>query len=111
MHSNFFDAIFKSCPKSMYQLFNISGYFRDIDGLIPLMLIPMSNKSERLYAKVLNNVVNILKTFNIDLKLLTNQLMIDFELGLRNIIKKIFPDLILDGCYIHYKKFFGVILN
>ena len=100
----FFDATFKSCQKSIYQLFNIVGYFKDIDGLIPLMFIPMSNKSERLYTKVLNNVVNKLKTFNIDLKSLTNQLMNDFEVGLRNSIKKIFPDSILDGFYFHYIK-------
>lgn len=67
----------------MYQLFNIAGYFKDINGLILLMFIPMSNKSNRLYTKVLNNVVNILKNFNIDLKLLTNQMMRDFEVGLR----------------------------
>lgn len=75
----FFDATFKNCPKSLYQLFNIAGYFKDIDGLIPLMFISLTNKSEILYIKVLNYVVNILKTFIIDLKLLTNQLMSDFE--------------------------------
>ena len=64
----FFDATYKSCPKSMYQLFYIAGYFEDTDGLIPLMFIPMSNKSQRLYTVILKEVVRILRSFNIDIK-------------------------------------------
>ena len=37
----------------MYQLYNIAGYLEKIDGLIHLLLIPMSNKIERLYTIIL----------------------------------------------------------
>lgn len=100
----FFDATYKSCPKTMYQLFNIAGYFEDTDGLIPLMVIPMSNKNQRLYTIILNEVVRILRTFNIDLTKITNEFMPYFEIGLRNSIKEVFPNSILDGCFFHYTK-------
>ena len=100
----FFDATFKSCPKSMYEIFNIAGFFKDIDGIIPLMYIPMSNKSERLYTIVLDNVLKILKLFNIDINSITNLMMSDFEIALRNSIKNSFPQAILDGCFFHYSK-------
>ena len=100
----FFDATFKSCPKSMYEIFNIIGFFKDIDGIIPLMYIPMSNKSERLYTIVLDNVLKILKLFNIDINSITNLMMSDFEIALRNSIKNSFPQAILDGCFFHYSK-------
>ena len=100
----FFDATFKSCPKSMYQIFNIAGFFKDIDGIITLIYIPMSNKSERLYTLVLDNILKILKSFNVDLNSITNLMMSDFEIALRNSIKNSFPKAILDGCYFHYSK-------
>ena len=88
----------------MYQFFNIAGYFEDTDGLIPLMFIPMSNKSQRLYTLILDEIVGILRSFNIDITKITNKYMYDFEIGLRNSIKEIFPNSILDGCFFHYTK-------
>ena len=100
----FFDATFKSCPRAKYQILNIAGYFKDIDGIIPLMYIPMSNKTERIYTLVLKNILNILESFNIDINSITKYMMSDFEKSLRNSIKNAFPQSILDGCYFHYTK-------
>ena len=100
----FFDATYKSCPKKMYQLFNIVSYFDEIDGLIPFMVIPMSNKSERLSTIILNEVINILKTNKKDISKITKYFMSDFKVGLRNSIKNAFPHSILDGCFSHYTK-------
>ena len=93
----FFDATYKSCPKTMYQLFNIAGYFEETDGLIPLMIIPMSNKIQRLYTVILKEVVHILTLFNINIGKITNKFMSDFEITLRRCIKEVLPNCILDG--------------
>ena len=100
----FFDATYKSCPKTMYQLFNIAGYLEETDGLIPLMIIPMSNKTQRLYTVILKEVVRILTVFNINIEKITNKFMSDFEIALRRSIKEVFPNCILDGCFFHYTK-------
>ena len=71
----FFDATFKSCPRAMYQILNIAGYFKYIDGIIPLMYIPMSNKTERIYTLVLKNSLNLLESFNIDINSITKYII------------------------------------
>ena len=39
------DGTFKSCPKGFYQILNIAGYYPDINGLVPIFMIPVTNKS------------------------------------------------------------------
>jgi hypothetical protein len=55
----FIDGIFKSCTKSFYQIINIAGYYPQIDGIIPIFMIPTTSKSGIFMIKYLR----ILKKF------------------------------------------------
>ena len=37
------DGTFRACPKGYYQIVNISGYYPDINGIIPLFMSPIMN--------------------------------------------------------------------
>lgn len=36
----FIDGTFKTCPKNFYQIINIGGYYPEIDGIVPIFMIP-----------------------------------------------------------------------
>lgn len=57
----FIDRTFKSSLRRFYQILNISGFLPDINGIIPLFMIPMSGKSENLYKNVFSDIKKILK--------------------------------------------------
>ena len=42
----FIDGTFKCCQKEYYQIVNISGFLPDINGLMPIFMIPLTGKSE-----------------------------------------------------------------
>ena len=98
------DGTFKSAPKTFYQILNISGFYPDINSIIPIFMIPMSGKSEYLYNSIFKDIKNIITDYGFDLQKLPNKFMADFEKPLQNAIKKNFPRAIIDGCFFHYVK-------
>lgn len=56
MHPDIIRWTFKSCPLSYDQILNISGFFPDINGLIPIFMIPLTGKSEFLYNTVFEDI-------------------------------------------------------
>ena len=64
----FIDGTFKISPVSYYQVINICCFLKEINGIIPLFMIPVTGKSQYLYEKVLNDVLTILNENNIELK-------------------------------------------
>ena len=90
MRTNLYRRNFKISPVSYYQVINICGFLKEIDGIIPLFMIPVTGKSQYLYEKVLNDVLTILNENNIELKNIPKIFMLDFETGLQNAVKKIF---------------------
>ena len=42
----FVDGTFKICPVGFYQVLNIGGYYKDINSIIQIFLIPITGKSE-----------------------------------------------------------------
>ena len=41
----FVDGTFKSCPRGYYQILNVAAYYEEINGIIPIFMIPISGKS------------------------------------------------------------------
>ena len=98
------DGTFKASPKGFYQIFNISGFYPNINGIIPLFMIPMMGKSESIYNSIFSDIKTILETNGIKDKNIPNHIMIDFEKPLQNAVKKNFPKAKIDGCYFHFVK-------
>jgi len=80
------------------------GFIEEVDNPIPLLIIPMTNKSYESY----NNIFISLKTLleNLKIKINYEKLIIiaDYEKALRNSIIKNFSEAKLEGCYFHYIK-------
>ena len=56
----FIDGTFKSCPRGYFQILNIAGYYPDIDGIVPIFMIPMTGKSQYIYNCVFRDIISIL---------------------------------------------------
>ena len=67
-------------------------------------MIPLTGKSEYLYNKVFEDVINLLSENGIDIDELPKFIMSDFEKSLIKAIKKNFKNCIVDGCFFHYVK-------
>ena len=100
----FLDGTFRSAPKSYYQVFNIIGYLKEKNISLPIMSVIMKYKYEICYINLFENLKIMLYENNIDIDFSKIYLMTDFEIALRNALKKTFPDSIILGCYFHYIK-------
>ena len=100
----FIDGTFKICPKTFYQVINIGAFLPDIDGIIPIFLIPTSGKSEAVYQQIFLDVKKILIENNININKITNKFMIDFEIGIQKALKKTFENILINGCFFHFVK-------
>ena len=72
------DGIFKSCPRSFYQILNITAFYEQINSNIPIFMIPLTGKSEYLYNKVFEDVINLLSENEMDIDELLKYIMCDF---------------------------------
>lgn len=100
----FIDATFKVAPRGFYQVLNIAGYIPQMNGIIPLILIPMTSKSENIYNKVFTDIFEYISLYKIDINKIPKRIMCDFEIALQNSIKENFSNSVVDGCYFHYVK-------
>ena len=98
----FIDATFKVAPKNFLQILDIVVYIPHINIFFPACYAIMTHKSEESYSLLFSN----LKIIAQSLKFLLNPQMImcDFEIALRNSLKKTFPEAKISGCYFHYTK-------
>ena len=99
------DGTFRISPRGYYQVLNIDGYYDDINGIVPVFLIPTSGKSEYLYNMIFNNVKKIIIASNINLSDIPKYIMADFEVGLQRALKTNFPNSLISGCLFHFVKF------
>ena len=100
----FIDATFKTSPKGFYQILNIIGYLSNTGNSFPLVCIPMTSKSYDIYFDVFNSLKKILEERIKNKELKNIRIVTDFEKSLRKAISKVFPNIILDGCFFHYTK-------
>lgn len=100
----YIDGTFKSCPKNYYQIINIGGFLPDINGIVPLFMIPTTGESEFLYNDIMHEIKKIIEDLGYKIENLPNKYMLDFEKSLQNAVKNNFPNAIINGCYFHYVK-------
>ena len=100
----YIDGTFKACPKSYYQILNFAGYLPDIQGIVPIFMIPVTSKTENIYNNIFRDIIYILKDNGINIDKISKKFMVDFEKSLINSIKKNFPNATIDGCFFHYSK-------
>ena len=91
-----FDGTFKVVPHIFYQLFTIFIQYKG--HAIPALHILMTSKSENLYTAVLSSLHQYIPDFS------PLMAICDFEKAPRNSFMKIFPHILLVGCWFHYTK-------
>lgn len=89
MQKIFINGTFKICLVGYYQVLYIGGLYSEINGIIPLFLIPTIGKSEYLDNLIFSDIKKILEDAGINIEDIPKYFMIDFEVALQNSIKKI----------------------
>jgi len=100
----FVDGIFKTSPRTFYQLLNIIGYIPGKELIIPIFTAAITSKAEKIYRYTLIEFQKIINNLNIKIDFKKIKFMTDFEVNLRAVINKLYPDSELLGCYFHYIK-------
>lgn len=97
----FSDGTFSSCCKPFYQLYCIHGDVRsdeNFTNVVPLIYVLMPNKQERSYERLFIALKKNLPYWN------PVTMIVDFEIAVINVIKKMFPHIKLQGCNFHFKQ-------
>lgn len=97
----FIDATFKVVPFKAYQLLIIMATL--LNRPRPIIYIVMTKKSERMYQKVLEFVRDVILPAN-DCFYTPTAATMDYEMGLRNAVKKTWPNIKSYGCNFHFCK-------
>lgn len=92
------DGTFKSCPKFFHQIFTIHGYVNN-KVYIPLIFGILGNKELGTNIQFFKHIVTYCST--IDLTFLPNRIFIDFEIGIHNAAKHVWPLIEIKGCRFH----------
>lgn len=66
---------------SYYQIIHIAGFFPDINSIIPIFMIPLSDKNLYLYNCVFEDVKKIFADNGININKIPNRIITDFEKG------------------------------
>ena len=89
----------------------MAGYIPQMNGIMPLIFVPMTSKSEYLYNKIFKDIFEYLSLYKIDINKIPTRIMWDFEIALQKSIKNNFPNCVVDGRYFHYVKILWIIKN
>ncbi|KAL0868257.1 hypothetical protein ABMA27_007788 [Loxostege sticticalis] len=96
----FADGTFKSVPKPFYQLFTLHvDLCSDSKStqIVPVVYALLPNKNQDTYLRLFNIMKSVLKINITNFKC-------DYELGIMNAVKTVYPDAQITGCYFHYQK-------
>ncbi|XP_057325107.1 uncharacterized protein LOC130667497 [Microplitis mediator] len=102
----YIDATFDACPQfedtAIHQLLTImvkvSNPSSKEEKPIPCITVLMTNKAEVCYVKIFEFIKNKFPTFD------PSSYMSDYEIGLHNALKRVFPKIIARHCYFHYSQ-------
>ena len=95
------DGTFDSCPQLFSQLVTIHAEFNSSNlndnnvWAFPCLWVLLTSKEQSAYESLLS----IITTFG---AFCPDNIMVDFELGLRNALSRAFPATKIDGCYFHF---------
>lgn len=97
----FADGTFKCCPKPFYQLYIIYGDLGSTENstnIIPFFYALLSNKEEVTYQRMFSGILRNVPDWK------PEKFTLDFEKAPMNVIKKIFPQTIVKGCFVHFSR-------
>ncbi|CAI6372236.1 unnamed protein product [Macrosiphum euphorbiae] len=93
------DGTFKTVPKfkkkDAYQIFTFQIIYKNVS--FPLVNAILSGKTEEIYVELLSYIRNVLPLTYSQLTIIT-----DYEYGLMNAVKTVFPESDHQGCYFHF---------
>ncbi|CAF4499777.1 unnamed protein product, partial [Rotaria sp. Silwood2] len=89
------DGTFKIAPHLFHQLYTVHGRF--CARTLPLVYCILSGKSEDIYHKMFDVVLNHVSQCPLSIT-------VDFEKAVHNVIKQKLPQTKLNGCFFHYKQ-------
>lgn len=93
-HDNWFaDGTFKISPAIFLQLFTIHVLFSSTT--VPALFVLMTRKTQEMYRIVFQKIQDLRPQVR------PTSLMSDFETGMRNAFKNVFPAAALGGCFFH----------
>ncbi len=93
------DATFDCCPRGFYQCLIIAIYDEELNIFQPCFWVLMTRKTERMYVFALEMIKAIVgKQWD------PQWFLVDFELGMVNSIRKVFPGCTPVGCFFHFKQ-------
>ena len=64
--------------KTFYQILNIAAFYEDINGIIPILMIVLTGKSQCLYDNVFEEIKIIINDNGVKLKEIPKLIMVDF---------------------------------
>ena len=86
------------------KILNFAGYLPDIQGIVPIFMIPVTSKTENIYNNIFRDIIYISKDNGISIDKISKRFMVDFEKSLLNYVNNNFPNATIDGCFFHYSK-------
>lgn len=97
----FGDGTFDCCAKPFVQIYTIQGDIgSDVNAsnIVPLFYVLLANKETRTYETMFAKIKEAHPGFN------PTKFTVDFETAAMNAIKKVFPDIIVQGCFVHFQR-------
>ncbi|KAG4101832.1 hypothetical protein H8356DRAFT_1033897 [Neocallimastix lanati (nom. inval.)] len=104
-HKNIFaDGTFYAAPKFSYQLFITRTYVGEFNMFFTTSISILKNKKQSTYETLFKEIKKNENKFRSNTLITTINFHCDFEQGISNAAKKVFPNINIKYCVWHYKK-------
>ncbi|KAG4097824.1 hypothetical protein H8356DRAFT_1425230 [Neocallimastix lanati (nom. inval.)] len=104
-HKNIFaDGTFYAAPKFSYQLFITRTYVGEFNMLYSTSISILKNKKQSTYETLFKEIKKNANKFRSNTLITTINFHCDFEQGISNAAKKVFPNINIKYCVWHYKR-------
>ncbi|KAG4088992.1 hypothetical protein H8356DRAFT_1432362 [Neocallimastix lanati (nom. inval.)] len=104
-HKNIFaDGTFYAAPKFSYQLFITRTYVGEFNMFYTTSIFILKNKKQSTYETLIKEIKKNANKFRNNTLITTINFHCDFEQGISNAAKKVFPNINIKYCVWHYKR-------
>ncbi|KAG4093736.1 hypothetical protein H8356DRAFT_1428438 [Neocallimastix lanati (nom. inval.)] len=104
-HKNIFaDGTFYAAPKFSYQLFITRTYIGEFNMFYTTSISILKNKKQSTYETLFKEIKKNANKFRSNTLITTINFHCDFEQGISNAAKKVFPNINIKYCVWHYKR-------